>query len=215
MSGVLIALAIVLVIPLFIATWRASLLGLSLQGAIMAWIVFHHGAHLSVESVIEFVDLVLVRTLAAPLLLYRVLRAKNAPPRNDVIAPNLLSWTIAFALVLLAFRVADALVPVEGDTQMLVAVAASALLLGLFVLATRTGPLAQIVGALRVENALALFELAIRPHHQALGLRLGQLALLVGTVGFFRFYLHALPHELAVTESRGNEGHNGGARQVP
>jgi len=195
MSGIIIALAIVLVLPLFIATWRTSLLGLSLQGAIMAWIVFHHGAHLSVESALEFVDLVLVRTLAAPILLYRVLREKNAPARNDVISPNLLSWTIAFALVLVGFRVADALVP-EGDTQMLIAVAASALLLGLLVLATRTGPISQIVGALRIENALAMFELGLRPHHTAIGLRVGQLVIFAATVGFFQFYLRALPSEL-------------------
>ncbi|MDF2691796.1 MAG: hypothetical protein K0S65_179, partial [Labilithrix sp.] len=38
MTGALIAFAIVVLIPLFVATWRTSLLGLSLQGVLIAWL---------------------------------------------------------------------------------------------------------------------------------------------------------------------------------
>lgn len=36
MTGALSAFAIVVLIPLFVATWRTSLLGLSLQGVLIA-----------------------------------------------------------------------------------------------------------------------------------------------------------------------------------
>jgi hydrogenase-4 component E len=194
MNGILIAFQIVLLVPLFVGTWRVSLLGLSLQGFLMAWIAFRLGFHLSVDSVIEVVDLVLLRALAGPLLLYRVLLQQNAPRHNDVIAPNLLSWVVAFSLVLLAFRLSDVLVPGESELQLLVAVSTSALLLGFLVLSTRTGPLSQLVGLLRIENAIALFELGA-VHHASIGIRLGQTAITLVSIGFYRWYLRNVSAE--------------------
>lgn len=194
MSGVLIAFEIVLLLPLFIGTWRVSLLGLSCQGFLMAWIAFHHGLHLSLDTAVQLADLVVLRAIAGPALLYAVLLRQNAPRRNDVIAPNLLSWAMALALVLVAFRVADVLVTTEGDAQTWVGVAASALLLGLLVLGTRTGVFSQMVGALRIENAIALFELA-DAHHSSVGVRMGQTAVYLGSIALFRWYLVHLAGE--------------------
>jgi hypothetical protein len=107
-----------------------------------------------------------------------------------VIPPNLLSWALALGLVLLAFRFAAIVIPAEGDAQTLVAVACSALLLGFLVLATQSSPFAQIVGALRIENAIALFELGGAPeHHTSRVIRAGQLGVLILTVVAFRYYL--------------------------
>lgn len=194
MSGVLIAFEIVLLLPLFIGTWRISLLGLSCQGFLMAWIAFHHGLHLSLDAAVQLVDLVVLRAIAGPALLYAVLLRQNAPRRNDVLAPNLLSWAMALALVLVAFRVADVLVTTEGDAQTWVGVAASALLLGLLVLGTRTGVFSQMVGALRIENAIALFELA-DAHHSSVGVRMGQTAVYLASIALFRWYLVHLAGE--------------------
>ncbi len=191
MNGVLIAFIVVLIVPLFVATWRTSLLGLSLQGAIMSWIFFHHGGHvsLSVDTAVQVFDLVVVRTLAGPLSLSIALHQQNAPRRNDVIAPNLFSWGIALVLVLMAFRVGDVLVPVDGDQRTLVAVATSAVLLGLLILSTRSGPFSQMIGALRLENGIALFELGASEHHDLIGIRVAQTMVFALTVGFFRWYL--------------------------
>jgi len=158
MTGLLIAFVITLLVPLFVGTWRTSLLGLAVQGAIMASIALrlHHGTP-SLALGLSMFDLVLLRTLGLPLALYVVLRARGAAGRNDVIAPNLFSWAIAFALVVVAFRTADVLVPTEGDDQLFVAVSSAACLLGLFVLSTARGELSQIIGLMRVENAIALF----------------------------------------------------------
>jgi hydrogenase-4 membrane subunit HyfE len=191
MNGILIAFELVLIVPLFVATWRTSLLGLSLQGALMAWIAFRHGAHLSIDGGLEVLDLVVVRAILAPLVLYRVLRAQNAPRRNDVIPPNLLSWTLALALVVLGFRVGAALVPAEGDAQTLVAVSTSGVLLGLLVLSTRSSPFSQMIGALRIENGIALLELG-SPHREAVAIRFGQTAVVLGAVLLFGWYLRRL-----------------------
>lgn len=193
MNGLLVAFLIVLLVPLFVATWRSSLAGLALQGALMSSMAFRHGAHLSVASVTEFVDLVVLRTFAAPVLLYLVLKRQNAPRRNDVIAPNLFSWAIALALVLVAFRLADILVPSEGDLRTLVAVAGSAVVLGLLVLSTRAGPFSQMVGALRLENGIALFELGLGPEHDGIGIRIAQTVIFGCSIAFFRYYLANAP----------------------
>ena len=195
MTGVLIAFAIVLLVPLFVGTWRTSLLGLAIQGALLASIALRHGIHLSVDDAITIVDLLVLRAVGAPLALYLVLRAQKAPPRNDVIAPNLISWALALALVVVAFRTADVLVPMEGDAQMLVAVSSAAFLLGLFVLSTSRGTVSQIIGLMRIENAIALFELGSASHHQSVALRLGMTGLMLVSIGYFRWFLLHLARE--------------------
>ncbi|OJY26165.1 MAG: hypothetical protein BGO98_36980 [Myxococcales bacterium 68-20] len=189
MSGLLIAFAIVVLIPLFVATWRTSLLGLALQGALIAWLSLRDESTVTLDVALIAVDVIGLRTVAAPLLLYQVMRRRNAPPRNDVIAPNLFSWAIALGLVVVAFRAADVLVPIEGDDQMLVAVAAASFVLGLFVLAASRATFSQIIGVLRIENAIALFELGAPGEHGSAGLYAAMSGVLLVSVLFFRWYL--------------------------
>jgi hydrogenase-4 component E len=195
-TGLLIAFMITLLLPLFIGTWRTSFLGLAVQGALLSSIAYRqHGSHLSLESGLLAFDLVGLRMIAVPVALYLVLRARNAPLRNDVIAPNLFSWAMALALVVLAFQTADVLVPTEGDEQMMTAVASAAFLLGMFVLSTGRGPASQIIGLVRVENAIALFELGSGSDHESLAVRMGQSAVLLVSIGFYRWYLLGLSRE--------------------
>jgi hypothetical protein len=117
------------------------------------------------------------------------MRRRNAPPRNDVLAPNLVSWAMAIALVVMSFRAADALVPVEGDEQMLVAVSATGFSLGLFVLATSRGTFSQIIGIVRIENAIALFELGAGGGHDDSAIRVAMTAILLVSIFFYCWYL--------------------------
>jgi len=110
-----------------------------------------------------------------------------------------MSWTLAIALVLVAFRFADMLVPAEGNEQSLVAGATAGLLLGLLVLATQTGPFSQMVGVLRIENGIAFFELGAR--HQPLAMALAETLILIATVLLFRWYLKTLPRASEVKVS--------------
>jgi hydrogenase-4 membrane subunit HyfE len=190
-NPILIGFIGVLMVPLFVASWRLSLFGLALQGLLMAWITYDlHPALDSLGAWIQMVDLVAVRGLGAPIALYAVLRGQHASARNDVIPPNLMSWTLAIVLVLAAFRFADMLVPADGAEHSLVAAACAGVLLGLLVLATQTGAFSQMVGALRIENGIALFELG--GDHDP-GMQIAQTVILVATMLLFRWYLKTLP----------------------
>jgi hypothetical protein len=157
----------------------------------MAWIGYEqHPALDSLSASIQMIDLVMVRGLGAPIALYAVLRGQGASARNDVIPPNLMSWTLAIVLVLIAFRFADMLVPVDGDEHSFVAAACAGVLLGLLVLSTQTGPFSQMVGALRIENGIAMFELG--GHHDP-AIQTAQSIILIATILLFRWYLKTLP----------------------
>jgi hydrogenase-4 component E len=195
MTGLLIAFTIVALVPLFAATWRTSLLGLSLQGALLAWLALRHGATLSIDTGLTVIDTVVLRALLAPAVIYVVMLDRNGPARNDVIAANLFSWATAIGLVVVAFRTADALIPAEGDEQMLVAVSSAAFLLGMLVLSTARGTLSQIIGLLRIENAIALFELGGSHPQGDRGIRIGMTVLLFASIAFCRWYLTNVPRE--------------------
>jgi len=205
-SPLLIALLGVLLVPLFLSTWRTSLLGLACQGFLMAWIAWvRNPAPGTAGEWLTLADLVLVRGLWAPLALRQVLRARNAPARNDVIPPNLLSWTLALGLVLTAFNASEALVPETGEERTLVAVALAGLLLAFLVLATQSGPFSQMIGVLRFENAIALFELGGPRHHEDLPLQAAQIAIVVASVGLYRWYLGRLSDDAADTAATSAE----------
>lgn len=200
MSTLLMALLGAMLLPLFLSNWRMSLFGLSCQGLLMAWIAVESRPELSSpDDWLSLVDLVLVRGLLAPAFLYGVLRPREATARHDTIPPNLLSWTVAGGLVLVGFNFAAAMVPSAGDERQLVAVATSGLLLGFFVLSTQSAPFSQMVGALRFENAIALFELGGAPHHESILVHAGQLVVFVISVGLFRWYLETVGPPTAPT----------------
>jgi hydrogenase-4 component E len=178
-----------ILVPLFVATWRTSLLGLALQGVLMFAVARRWAPEAGLhDGMVAFIDHVLVRGLAIPLALHAALAAERVPARNDVIAPHLFSWILAVGLVLLAYTLSERLVPAGGDEQALVAVAAAGVLLGFLVLASDSGPFSQMVGVLRVENGVALLELS-SGHHSSVLIQLGLTAVLVATVALFCWYL--------------------------
>lgn len=161
---------LVILVPLFAARWRVSVVGLGLQGLLL-WAAA--GGH---ESLFQTADLLVLRGLLVPALLWRCYRGRA---RNDVIPANLFAWGFVAAVTLAAFWFADALAagsPHEGR----IAVASAAFLLGLFVLASQDSPFSQLVGVLRIENAVAMFELTLPGHHVDPVVRTVQLAVTAG-----------------------------------
>lgn len=206
MSPQLIAFVGVLLLPLFVASWRISLLGLAVQGLLMGWISYQlHPTFDTASAWVRMFDLVVVRGIGAPLALYAVLRSQRATARDDVIPPNLMSWALAIALVFVAFRFADILVTAEGDEHSFVAGATAGILLGLLVLSTQTGPFSQMAGALRIENGIAFFELGAT--HRPLAMSIAQTVILIATVLLFRWYLGTLPRS-ATAKASAVEGMN-------
>ena len=188
MTSLLTAYLLVLLLPLFVASWRVSVAGLSLQGLLLAWMVLARHPVPSASLAVTMIDLALVRGLVAPLVLRRVLVAQHRPAREDVIPPNLLSWAVVGGLVMLAFQCATWLQSAAPGGHVQTAVAVTGVLLGLFVLASQNGTFSQAVGALRLENAIALFELG-NTTHLPIGLQIGQVAVFLGTVLTYAHYV--------------------------
>jgi hydrogenase-4 component E len=188
MTYLLVAFLAVVIAPLLTASWRLHLVGLGLQGLIMTALVAQRGWTVSPAGVVLLLDLLVLRTWFVPRHLFAVMGRLGGPAvRADVIPANLLSWALAGALVLVSFHAAALLVPAGGPATIQVAVAASGLLLGLLVLGTQVSTFAQIVGVLRVEYAIALFELG-GGHQASLPVQLGltvALLLSVLTLGAF------------------------------
>lgn len=207
MSPLLIALLGVLIVPLFVATWHTSLYGLGTQGMLMAMIAWRLGHRATdVHAWLTIADLALVRGLLVPTAIYGVQREANVPARHDVIAPNLLSWTVALGMVLVSFGFAELLVPEPGDQRTLVAVTTAGTLLGFLVLASQSSPFGQIVGALRIENSIALLELGGSRDHASILLQIALIVVFVATVGYFRWSLLGLNAAAAQKPAEGVEG---------
>ena len=173
MTILLMAFLVVILAPLVIPTWRTTAAMLSLQGLLLGWMAFRHRADATLDTMIALTDLVAVRGLLVPLLIYRVMRAQNPARSGDIVPPNMLSWAMAGGMVAISFRFATQLEPSGSEFQTVLAVATSGLLLGLFVLATQPGVFAQAAGALGIENAIALFELGQDERHTPLPIKVG------------------------------------------
>jgi hydrogenase-4 membrane subunit HyfE len=184
----LIAFLVVVVAPLLFATWRTSLVGLGLQGLLMTAMVAQRGWPLTAGGAVLLLDLLVLRTWFVPRFLYGILRSQRAPLRSDVLPANLLSWTLAGALVVLAFRFAGILYPAGGEEELHLAAVTAGVLLGLLVLASQSTTFSQIVGALRIENGIALFELAAG-HPLPLPVQLGVTSILLLSVLTFGSFL--------------------------
>ncbi len=191
MTYLLVAFLVATVVPLFVASWRSSLVGLGAQGLVMAAILVERGWPHSASGVVLLADLLVLRTYVVPRYLYGILRSQRAARRSDFIPANLLSWTLACALVVGAFHFGTALCPEGGDAALHVSVASGALLLGLLVLATQHRVFAQVAGALRIENAIALFELA-GGHALPLPVQLGLTGALVLSLLTFGAFMRRL-----------------------
>jgi hydrogenase-4 component E len=201
----LVALLVVMVTPLLTASWRLSLVGLGMQGLLMTAMVAQRGWPVSGWGVVILLDLLVLRTWFVPRHLFAIMRRLGGPERSDVLPANLLSWTMAGALVLVAFRFAALIHPEGGLMGTHVAVAAAGLLLGLLVLGTQASTVGQIIGVLRIEYAIALFELA-SGHEVELPVQLGVTAVLllsVLTLGSFLGRLGAAgPDQQAAPERK-------------
>lgn len=200
MTYLLIVFLVVVLLPLLAASWRVSLLGLAAQGALLAWMSLraHHTVGLGAALIV--IDAIVLRAVVAPSLIRRALVDTDVPRRNDVIPPNLFSWALVAALVFVAFRFSAAVGSRAGAAggPLLIAVATAALLLGLFVLASQNGTLSQIVGLIRMENAIALFELQLE-HHFVLPVQAALSVVFLATVALSA---HLLRRELGKTTAR-------------
>jgi len=179
MSVALALFLLAVVVPVFFGKIRSAPTWLLIQGAALAWAGFLQHAHVSMHTVAALAEVVVVRALIAPWLLRRAIRGRSEP-NHDLMPSNLFAWTVAIALIVLAFQF-GAPAADERHAMTLGAVAATVAVAWLL-LATNGSSPAQLVAVLYMENALGLFETLLPapwplPVHAALGL------IYLGTVG--------------------------------
>lgn len=185
----------VMLVPFFVATWRMSLVGLVFQGFLIAWVAYrlNPDPH-RIETWITLGDMVIVRGLLAPAGFYRLMKSRKLWARDAVVPPNLLSWTVAFGLVIAAFNLPPSIAGAGGDERALLSVGASGVLLALLTLSSQPTTFGQVVGALRLENAIAVLQLGDRQQRGLdLVIQLGELAIVTGTLGLYLWLLQGLP----------------------
>lgn len=188
MTSLLWILLGVVLVPVFVASRRVSLAGLSAQGLLLGCLALA-SAHASLELVdlARLVDVIAVRAVMAPVLLGSALRARGTPSRIDLVPPSILWWTVVLGATLASFEFADLLVPAAGPAQLLAGVASSMVMIAFLILSTQTNVLAQMIAALHLENAIALVEL--EETHAGFVFLLVQTITLIATIALFRWYL--------------------------
>lgn len=154
MSLPLIAFLVAAIIPIFFGKIRSAPFWLFAQAAALAWNVVQHGDP-SLHTYLALIEVLMVRALIAPQLLRRAIRLRNEP-NLDLMPSNLFTWSVAIALVVLAFDFAS---PAMSDRQALtLGVVGATVVVSLLLLSTNDSPPAQLAAVLFMENGLALFE---------------------------------------------------------
>lgn len=198
MSSLVVILLLVMIGPLLVGDWRASLVGLALQGFLLAMIAARTPHAITISEGIVLLDFGLVRGLVAPILLGRAMIARRAANRSDVIPVNLLSWALAAGLILISFRVAAQLMPHDEVARLRAAVAGAGILLALLILATQNSIFSQIVGVIRLENGVALLESGA-PQGQPIMVQAALTGVFLLTVIAFSLFCRRLELEPATT----------------
>lgn len=151
----LILCLVATVIPVFFSRISATPVWLSVQALTLVWITAIGEETMSLHAWISIVEILLIRALLVPYLLYRAIR-KTTQARLSVMPSNLFAWAVAITLIILAFKFGDG---ARADFRALtLGVVAATTMIAFLILATNHEPAAQLVAVLFMENALALFE---------------------------------------------------------
>jgi hydrogenase-4 membrane subunit HyfE len=187
MTNILILYVATFFLPLLFHSWRVALLGLGVQGLLLAILAVRLHESWSPELVCECAWLLAIRGIFVPWYLHR--RMSRAEDETQVLAylmlvpfsqyrgmqglatgtdfslisKNLRQWTLAFALLVTAFVFGYKMAPGDLHQAFHVATAAGAILIGLLVLANQNHPLGQIIGLFTIEGGITLIEL-LSPH---------------------------------------------------
>lgn len=174
-------------VPVFFGRIAHAPLWLSLQALALGWIALHRHHEIDLHAIEAGLEVLLVRAWLVPALLRRALRA-HPSAADDLMPSNLFAWGVALALIILAFNFGDG---ARADARaMTLGVAAATVMMAFLVLATNAQPMAQLVGVLLMENAIALCE-SLMPEPWPLPVHLGLSAVYVATVSVGRWLAHS------------------------
>lgn len=158
----LILLLVVLTDFWVLATTRLSstIRATAIQGALLAALPVALYPHLSVHIIGLALGTLLVKAFVLPFFLTRAIREATVRREVKPLIGFTASLTLGAAAVALAFAIAPRLELPGVESEMLIPVALSTVIIGLIVLTTRNKALTQVVGYLVLENGIYVFGLS-------------------------------------------------------
>ena len=174
----LMACLITTLIPVFFGKLAVTPTWLSLQALALGWVTLNQHDTLDMHALEAGLEILIIRAWLVPHLLRRTLQGTVAATL-DVMPSNLFAWGAAVALIILAFKFGDG---ARADVRALtLGVVAATVTVAFLVLASNREPVAQLVGLLFMENAMALFE-SLMPEPWPLPVHIAISCVYVGTV---------------------------------
>lgn len=161
-----------LVVPLLFPSWRVAVLGLGLQGVILALVLSLSHEPGSTAFAAEFAALLVIRGLFVPWYLFRQSREVPMPEPFVLIEPSLWPRALALGLVGLAFALGNTVAGQDRREALQVGTAASGILVGMLLIANQRHHGAQLVGLFTFEGGVTMVEL-LSPHPIPFPVQLG------------------------------------------
>jgi len=163
MTNLFIAYVAAFFLPAFFRSWRVAVLGLGVQGFLLALILAIGHEPFTWSVAYEFASLILIRAVLVPWYLSHRMREFDTTSDFALISKDLFQWVLAFGLLAVAFVFGNKMSPDDPQEALQVSTAAGSILIGLQILANQNHPLGQIVGLLTFEGGVTLVEL-LSPH---------------------------------------------------
>ena len=172
MTNLFIAYVAAFFLPALFRSWRVAVLGLGVQGFLLALILAVGHEPWSWLVAFEFASLFLIRAVLIPW--YFIYRMRDFDTTSDfsLISKDLFQWVLAFGLLAVAFLFGNKMSPQDPQEALQVGTAAGSILIGLQILANQNHPLGQIVGLFTFEGGVTLVEL-LSPHAMPFPVRVG------------------------------------------
>lgn len=128
------------------------------QSSVLALVALVEASHSgTAHAYLAFGLTVLVKVIAIPVILLRVLNGIRVKREIEAVLPVKVAFSIAVALTLLAYRaIGSASLPGELASQNALPVALAAVLIGLFLMIVRKKALSQVIGLILMENGFYL-----------------------------------------------------------
>lgn len=160
MTAALLLFLAAAVVPVFFGRVQAAPKWLAAQGLALGWITLAQHEALSWHALAAGTEVLVVRALLTPGWLRGAIQ-RRAEPDFELMPSNLFAWSIATALLVLAFQFGA---PAMSEQHALtLGVVAATAAVAVLLLASNDAPPAQLVALLILENAIGLFE-TLLPH---------------------------------------------------
>ena len=185
MNDVYMAFTAAFFVPLLFHSRKIAILGLAIQGMLLAMVPASHVHEWSPQVILECILLFSLRGLFAPWLLLQY--ASRDDSEFSLIGKNIFQWAIASFLLGAAFLLGGRLAPDDSYEALQVGTAAGCVMIGMLILSNQNNRLGQALGLLTIESGMALVEL-LSPHAMpipvSIGVNIVYVTLLI-TMGYY------------------------------